>query len=296
MIRSLSRFLCCIVLLLAIGCTENKSEGTSDTVQENAYSENPDTATHARDSSPNAPKTKRSISTESSSINSEKDVLMKFVSELQSSPTHFAVSKQKWEEYWHPVFDEEFLPPSKVTMSDFLDALTKQEHPSFSNILHGKLEEWTLDDDARMSAIHLAVVSSALFSGQTTSSEIPLAKLPLLFQSKNDKMPPSKGDVITYKIIEETSAHIDAVPPMPDEQMHEWVRLANSRNPFYRLIALKAFRKFSSTSDQVIEFYSNYLSESEPGINRVLAENLAAREDQWSVSVLPQVRAKTPQN
>jgi len=212
----------------------------------------------------------------------------------QSNPGAFA--KSKWTEYWQPAFDQPWISNDGKSFNQIIESFAQGQELGFNQILKEGSEPWASDPELKTSAVALAALSASVFSAPTSDNLVPASDLPQLVGGNLDRMPPTVGDVMVYRIIEETSAFLESRPKMPDAQLSSWVAMTQAKNPLYRLMALKVFGKFDATPEQSQAFYSKYLDETELGINQALVRSLSGREDEWAASMLPQVQAKLPQN
>jgi len=228
--------------------------------------------------------------------NRERQQIKQLLSEIRQQSNPGAFAKSKWPEFWRPAFDEPWSSKDGKSLNQIIEGFAAGQQPGFNQVLKDGGEPWASDPELKTSAMALATLSASVFSAPTSGNSVPASDLPQLVGANRDRMPPTVGDVMVYRIIAETSAFLESRPKMPKEQLSSWVGMAQAKNPLYRLMALEVFGKFDATPEQTQAFYSKYLSETEIGINQALAKSLSGREDEWAASVLPQVQAKIPRN
>lgn len=226
----------------------------------------------------------------------EKQQVRQLLTEIKRQSNPIAFAKSKWSEYWKPAFDQPWTSKDGKSFNQIIESFAEGQQPGFNEILREGGEPWASDPDLKTSAVALATLSASVFSAPTSENPVPASDLPQLVASNRDRMPPTVGDVMLYRIIAETSAFLESRPKMPDAQLASWVDMTQAKNPLYRLMALEVFGKFDATPEQAQAFYSRYLGETDPGINQALARSLSGRGGEWAASVLPQVQAKLPQN
>jgi hypothetical protein len=184
-------------------------------------------------------------------------------------------------QYWVEEMDESptSLFPNKST-AQILEELVSPKRKDIRSILESSDNVFAVNPDARKAVL----VRSGLYAVLVGE------------KGESEARPATAGDVLTYMMIDDAVRAFDLSSPLTDEQTSSWESLAQASNPVYRLIALNVFKRFSATPEQAKAFYSKYLAETEPGINQMLTENLAARGDDWAFLMLRQVQAKIPQN
>jgi hypothetical protein len=226
----------------------------------------------------------------------ERQQIKQLLSEIRQQSNPGAFAKSKWSEFWKPAFDQPWSSKDGKSLNQIIEGFAAGQQPGFNQVLKDGGEPWASDPELKTSAVALATLSASVFSAPTSENSVPASDLPQLVGANRDRMPPTVGDVMVYRIIAETSAFFESRPKMPEAQLSSWVGMSQAKNPLYRLMALEVFGKFDATPEQAQAFYSKYLSETETGINQALAKSLSGRGDEWAVSVLPQVQAKIPKN
>jgi hypothetical protein len=226
--------------------------------------------------------------------NPELDRVKGMLADLAGSGYAPAKVAQYWNGLWRPAFDRPWVSKSGRNTSQLLTGLVdKQEHP-LHRILKGGEEDWAKDSNLKNSVIGLQVLCAAIFTDGARVNPNAPAQFPSLLASRQDAMPITLGDVITCRIVEDTLILAQTHPVLPPEQTAVWVRLAQAKNPLYRLIAVRGFAYFTTTPEQAQAFYTALGSESEPGINKAMMPSLSGRKEQWAVTMVPQVKAKVP--
>jgi hypothetical protein len=270
--------------IVIVGCSEQK-KSVAKTLSDNprnAY-ENPSRAEL------NAPA--RASALKTNGLN-EKQQHVVFLNEIKSRPDPVGFLESHWSEIWNPIFDEQWSSANEKTLSQMITSLESGNEVSFNLLLKESKEPWANNPESRKSAITIATAFAAIFSTPTTDKFVPAAELPRLFSKYRNQMPPTFGDVLICKMIIETSAFHESRPKMPDGSAVAWNELAKSKNPLYRLIALRIFRNFEVSQSEAETFYSAYFEESEEGVNRALLTALSTRSDLWTAKVISKIQAK----
>lgn len=274
--------------IVIVGCSEQKkSEPKAPSDNPQSADENPSPAEQ------NAPA--RISALKPNGLN-EKQQHMDFLNEMKSRPDPVAFLESHWSEIWNPIFDERWSSADKKTLSQLITSLESGNEVSFNLLLKESKEPWANNPESRKSAITIATAFAAIFSTAITDEIVPAAELPRLFSKYCNQMPPTSGDVMICKMIIETSAFLESRPKMPDGSAVAWNEMARSKNPLYRLMALRIFRNFEVSQSEAETFYSAYFEESEEGINKALLTALSTRSDLWTTEVISKVQAKIPPN
>ncbi len=226
----------------------------------------------------------------------EKQQHMEFLNEMKARPDPVAFLESSWNEIWRPNFDQQWASVDKTTLSQLIDSLESGTEMSFNRILKEGKEPWTRDPESRKSAVTIAAACAEIFSMPPTDKRVHAAELPILLSKYSNQMPPTSGDVMICSMILETSAFFEGRPKIPDGRADAWNQLASSKNPLYRLIALKVFGSFEVSQTQAKKFYSAYLEESEEGINKALVTALSTRNDPWAAETILKAQEKIGPN
>lgn len=281
-----------IQLLIACGialvsCSEKKESKPEDSANK-PHSEKTSTSARNTDARNEAAKAR----TEKEKKLEQKEFYMKFANEVQSHSDPIALLESRWSSMWHPSFDEPWTSPDNKSLSQLLIDINSGIEPGIGDTLHEKKEPLATDPQLRKSAMMISLAFVAAFSTPTDDEIEPTVHLPRLLSKYCNLMPPTTGDVITCKSIMEATASIEGRPRIPSGVAANWNEFAKAKNPLYRLMALKVFRKFEVTQEEAETFYSAYFDEQEVGINKALVTALSTRSDAWSLEAIAKVKAK----
>jgi hypothetical protein len=226
--------------------------------------------------------------------NPELDRMNSMLADLAGSGYSSAKIAQYWNGLWRPAFDRPWVSKSGRTTSQLITGLVNnQEHPLHLILKKGE-EDWAKDSSLKNSVVGLHVLCSAIFTSAAAVNPNAPAQFPSLLASRQDATNITLGDVITCRIVEDTLTLAQTHPVLPSEQTAAWVRLAQAKNPLYRLIAVRGFAYFTTTPEQAQMFYAALTNESEPGINKAMMPSLTSRTEQWATTMSSQVKAKLP--
>jgi len=226
----------------------------------------------------------------------QKKRLQELLTEVEAARDPSTVVIRKWPECWNPAFNEAWPFTNEVTnisqLLERLEANSASGQSGVSEAIQKGQDKWTKDPEQRIAANSLCILGAALFAQPSEVNPNPSAKLPLLFTSRENELPVTVGDVVSYQAIEESARLQDSMQKLSDGDLQTWIDLGKAANPVYRLMAVNVFSKYDTTPDQANAFYSTYLNESEPAINEALYYSLGQRDDSIAKKLLPQIQAK----
>jgi hypothetical protein len=196
---------------------------------------------------------------------------------------------------WSPSFDTPLSSLSKGQLKGKLlpveivaSAVVKGEARELQHQLFSNLTAGTNPLIATQSEVNaytgLSAVISDVFNNSVSSS------LPKLLESRGKELPPTKGDLVIFRIMVTMDRMPDPFESLTDQSMQSWIDLAGSRNSIYRLIAAQAFHKLVSNPQELTLFYSEYASESDPYICSIIIDIINNSNQKYFIPTLQNIQ------
>jgi hypothetical protein len=181
---------------------------------------------------------------------------------------------EAWNEFWPHEFDEELPSALKPDIAQGkqlpqeLDLNATPGVPLHEQISGGNVTLAQNDRETEsFTALYTLCVGACASGGRD---------LPIFLNARAQQLPPNRGDIAVFQILQETLPMVSQQAPMSADQVTSWVALANAPNPVYRLAALEAFARVSVDREQRLAFYRQYFDDSDPTVLKLLVDKLEA--------------------
>ena len=186
--------------------------------------------------------------------------------------------------YWCPSFDSPIVlahqldtAPEARSIKEVLETLSTKK-PFALQLTSGEFPDVPDSDEQKtLLALHTLAMTSAMSGGHS---------LPGALHDRSQNSEPTRGDYFLFEIFSDAYVDIQRKYPIAPVELTDWKRLGESPNPLYRLLALRTFRKVSLDTNQWMDFYASYQTESHPEVLTELIDQLVQTSQPAAVTLL----------
>ncbi len=114
--------------------------------------------------------------------------------------------------------------------------------------------------------------------------------IPKILASKQNTLPPVKGDIVIYNLMVVLDRDQNSFNPLTDDQLTSWTNFAKAQNPVYRLIAAQSFAKIAGSYTQWATFYALFANETDPDIAKIVVTTLGNSNQKSLITTLQTIQ------
>lgn len=200
-----------------------------------------------------------------------REAVAKELKEIWPAPQKNRLSKAVWSkilaQYWPSSFDAPL--PNVLNTNGQIDPKllgnliprpgTRLEHVPFSQQFE-KGEFDGVSDPLEVKAL------TAFYGVASADAVIDGHALPILVEQLAATVTPRRGDVQMFRLLDDAYDSVESPQPLSGAEFDEWRKIAHVPNPLYRLLGLRRFGVIEGDSTRAIEFYREYIGETDPAI------------------------------
>lgn len=214
--------------------------------------------------------------------------LARLISRLEEGEPALGAFESAWKGVWDGSMSDELEGDDEVLyglrLSDEIVNFQQQESDSVLEVLRSGRNIGDFDPSK-------AVTMVSIFGGLALDQDTAKS-MPALLSLTANRLPPSKGDLLLYKIAHDIAAITEPVGPFSDEEAKQWEALAQARNPTYRMIALKMFGRLCSEREREQSFLKKYLGETDFVVGSALIEETRRMPSEMRQEILRAFKAE----
>ncbi len=90
--------------------------------------------------------------------------------------------------------------------------------------------------------------------------------MPTVFEDRLANADITRGDVVLFEVFNDAFVDVPRREVVSEPELNQWQGLARSPNGLLRLLALRNFRRVAPSPDQWLNFYRNYVAETDQSI------------------------------
>jgi hypothetical protein len=278
------KYLCCVLTLLVSCGKNNREPSNSDASDSNVDSVVLERSSKARKSGVSSDlntvinKRQKPTSITSETLSSRRLVIFKEMEsaaggklndlsedELQASIRH----------YWIPSLNQVINPKRMGDPEMAISAMFKSESEKetlIGQLLTGKFT--SISDPAEQEFLVAAHILSLVVAAEGGGS------LPEVISDRSNDAKITRGDIFLFEVLRDAFVDLPTRKPLSQSSKEKWQQLTTAPNRIYRLLALETFSSVQPGPKEWLDFYRNYLNETDPEIFR----EATLRVSQTSVS------------
>lgn len=90
--------------------------------------------------------------------------------------------------------------------------------------------------------------------------------MPTVFEDRLTNADITRGDIVLFEVFNDAFVDVPRIETVSEAELNKWQGLARSPNGLLRLLALRNFRRVAPSPDQWLNFYRNYVAETDQSI------------------------------
>lgn len=173
------------------------------------------------------------------------------------TPDSWKAIKQR---YWTPNLEQVVQRggQAKTASVRSLLAVPRDKKPLIVQIATGRFVDITdATEQESLLALHALAMVTASSGG---------ISMPTVFEDRLANADITRGDVVLFEVFNDAFVDVPRRETVSEAELNKWQGLARSPNGLLRLLALRNFRRVAPTPDQWLNFYRNYVAETDQSI------------------------------
>lgn len=278
-----------IITIVCFGCSKSPDESTT--------ADTPDPKEKASATPPQSPAAAVQVPTPGIA-NAPLDPMRKRVAarfekwfgSMQQETMPIAKARIAWRESWLASYDQSLASISNPRVQQGFEnppelaGIKPPSKPYVLQMAEGKFDLAANEvEQESMMCLHMLLAGVMLQGGY---------QLPELLNERFDKLPPTRGDLITFQLVQEAiELRERAGSPITPDQAATWERMSQAKNSIYRQLALRIYPRLAATNEAVLKFLQACSGETDGQNFMLIVSSAAALSDGMGLELLKSLQA-----